>query len=173
MIFVSKGCYELTGFQAESIVGSREITFNEVILPKYHTHLWKQWEKVLKNHGKLQEEYQIQTAQGQIKWVFEQGQGVFDEKGQVVALEGLIIDITDRKENEIKIRHLYNHNDLTDLPNLRALEETFPEILACQSEGTPGILMVNVRRFSVFNRIFGYSFQPVAAGRSWKDSERN
>ncbi len=156
MTFVSKGCYDLTGYQAESIVGSREITFNEIILPKYHDHLWKQWEKVLKNHGKIQEEYQIQTAQGQIKWVFEQGQGVFDEKGQVVALEGLIIDITDRKENEIKIRHLYNHNDLTDLPNLRSLEETFPEILAGQSEGTPGILMVNLRRFSVYNRIFGY-----------------
>lgn len=156
MIFVSKGCYDLTGYQAESIIDNRQITFANVILPQYHDHLWKQWEKVLKTHGKLQEEYEIRTAQGQIKWVFEQGQGVFDEKGQVVALEGLIIDITDRKENEIKIRHLYNHNDLTDLPNLRALEETFSEILAGQSEGTPGIMMVNVRRFSVYNRIFGY-----------------
>lgn len=156
MNFVSKGCYDLTGYQAESIIGNRQITFANLILPQYQDHLWNQWEKVLKSHSKLQEEYQIKTAQGQIKWVFEQGQGVFDEKGQVVALEGLIIDITDRKENEIKIRHLYDHNDLTDLPNLRSLEEIFPEILAGHSEGTPGILMVNVRRFSVFNRIFGY-----------------
>lgn len=156
MTFVSKGCYDLTGYQAESVVGSREITFNEVILPKYQTHLWKQWENVLKTHGKLQEEYEIQTAQGQIKWVFEQGQGVFDENDQLVALEGMIIDITNRKENEMKIRHLFDHNDLTDIPNLRSLEEAFRKNFIEELEGNPGILMVNVRRFSVYNRIFGY-----------------
>lgn len=156
MIFVSKGCFELTGYQPECLLNNREVTFSEVILDSYHDHLWKQWEKVLKSRGKLQEEYQIRTAQGEIKWVFEQGQGVFDENDQLVALEGLIIDITDRKENEMKIRHIFDHNDLTDIPNLRSLEEAFGKIPVEELEGNPGILMVNVRRFSVFNRIFGY-----------------
>ena len=156
MDFVSRGCFELTGYQPESLLHNQEITFNEMILPQYHSHLWNQWEIVLKNRGKLQEEYEIRTAQGQIKWVFEQGQGVFDDDGKVVALEGLIIDISEQKQNEMKIRHLYNHNDLTNIPNLRSFNTLFPEILSQSPGGTPGVLMVNLRRFSVYNRIFGY-----------------
>ncbi|HYH12358.1 MAG TPA: histidine kinase, partial [Thermomicrobiales bacterium] len=45
--------------------------------------------------------YRITTASGEVKWVMEQGRAVEDAEGNVVALEGIIIDVTDR----IQSRH--------------------------------------------------------------------
>jgi len=71
----------------------------------------------------FKEEYSITTASGEVKWVFEQGQGIYAENGEVEALEGLIIDITDRKKREDEILFLNYHDVLTGLYNRRFFEE--------------------------------------------------
>ncbi len=47
--------------------------------------------------------------------VWEQGQGVYDDNGGVTCLEGLIIDINDRKKDEIKLKYLSEHDPVTGL----------------------------------------------------------
>jgi transcriptional regulator with PAS, ATPase and Fis domain len=46
----------------------------------------------------------VRTADGLEKWVWEQGEGVFDENGRLVALEGFITDVTAYKEVELDLR---------------------------------------------------------------------
>jgi PAS domain S-box-containing protein len=48
--------------------------------------------------------YRIRAASGDEKWVWEQGEGVFDEDDQLVALEGFISDVTAYKEVELDLR---------------------------------------------------------------------
>jgi PAS domain S-box-containing protein len=45
-------------------------------------------------------EYRIIHANGRIRWVFERKQGVFDQNGNLLWLDGLLLDITDRKQAE-------------------------------------------------------------------------
>lgn len=123
IVFVSDGCYELTGYPPSSLIDNRVVAYNELISPKYQDYLWEKWISAVRNRTKLEEEYEIITASGEIKWVFEQGQAVYDELGNVEALEGLIIDITDRKRKEEEIVYLNNHDFLTGIYNRRFLEQ--------------------------------------------------
>ena len=42
--------------------------------------------------------------------VWEQGRGIFDDEGSVVALEGYITDISELKESEVRYRSLFTNN---------------------------------------------------------------
>ncbi|MFN4112269.1 MAG: PAS domain S-box protein, partial [Ignavibacteria bacterium] len=54
------------------------------------------WQKVLAEKSVFEHEYQIITKSGEIRWVWERGRGIYDENGEVVALEGFITDVTER-----------------------------------------------------------------------------
>jgi PAS domain S-box-containing protein len=49
-------------------------------------------------------EYRIVHANGNLRWVFEKGQGVLDNTGQLLCLDGVIVDITNRKQAEEALR---------------------------------------------------------------------
>ncbi len=117
MEFVSDGCYDLTGYMPESLIGNRDLSFNEVIDPDYRQELRAHWDRVIRTREKFKHEYPIITATGVAKWVLEQGQAIYDGKGNVEALEGLIIDITDQKLQQQEIEYLNWHDNLTGLHN--------------------------------------------------------
>lgn len=99
MEYISKGCLTLTGYKAEDFMQGK-INFKNIILPQYRGMLWEKWQKVVTEKSFLREQYQIQTPDNKTRWVWEQGAPIYDENNQVVALEGLIIDISEQKKYE-------------------------------------------------------------------------
>ncbi|MBN2514158.1 MAG: PAS domain S-box protein [Sedimentisphaerales bacterium] len=95
--FISKGCLELSGYTDEEFQ-SGTLSWNDVICPDDCQYVWDEIQKALAQRAVYRIEYRIQTRDGQSKWVWEQGCGIFNDAGQVVALEGLIIDISVRKK---------------------------------------------------------------------------
>ncbi|MEN6308528.1 MAG: PocR ligand-binding domain-containing protein [Anaerohalosphaeraceae bacterium] len=100
MNFVSEGCRDLTGYEPSDLTSNHLISYNDIILPEYRETIWDKWQKNLANREKFTDEYRIRTKDGTIKWVWEQGHGVYSEDGQVLALEGFITDVTARKQAE-------------------------------------------------------------------------
>lgn len=123
IVFASEGCWDLTGYPSTSLVNNRQVAFNDLIHPRYRDFLWEKWIHAINDRTKFAEEYELITANGEVKWVFEQGQAIYDESGNVEVLEGLIIDITDRKRKEEEIIYLNNHDFLTGIYNRRFLEQ--------------------------------------------------
>ncbi|MEL7621983.1 MAG: EAL domain-containing protein [Clostridiales bacterium] len=154
MEFVSMGCLDLTGYEPDSLLFNRDLSFNDLILPKYHEFLWNKWQEAVASHSMFEEEYEIVCAGGEVKWIWEQGQAIYDDGGSALCLEGLIIDITDRKKNEIKLKYLSECDSLTGLYNLRSFENIYKN----RPPSPAAVMMINVRSFSVINRIFGFSF---------------
>ncbi|MDD4969585.1 MAG: PAS domain S-box protein [Paludibacter sp.] len=105
MEFVSDGFLALTGYRTEEIIDNHTISFNDMILPEYHEYLWKVWEKAVKYHKNIYVEYQILTADNQVKWLLEQGIPIYNHAGKVEALEGFIMDITERKNIETTLQN--------------------------------------------------------------------
>ena len=75
-----------------------------IIHPDDRQSVWTQVESALAQRRRYQLEYRIRTADGREKWVWEQGTGVFSEEGPLIALEGFITDITERKQAEEELR---------------------------------------------------------------------
>ena len=104
MRFVSEGCYKLTGYGPEAILNNRDLSFNDLITLENREEIWKKWQVALAGKETFQDEYTITTASGETKWVWEQGMGVYDEDGQIAAIEGFITDITKQKKAEEALR---------------------------------------------------------------------
>jgi PAS domain S-box-containing protein len=109
MLFVSKGCKELTGYAAESLINNALISFGEVIHPADRQRVWDevQVKLFLKKPYPLQ--YRIITASGHVKWVWEQAVGIFDEEGALMFVEGFISNITEQHNAE---KALKDYNEL-------------------------------------------------------------
>ncbi|MGV8905442.1 MAG: HD domain-containing phosphohydrolase [Acetobacterium sp.] len=155
MLFVSHGCFELTGYLPESLINNKKIAFNTLICPQYQEYLWKKWIRILEQKSNLKEEYEIITATGEIKWVYEQAQGVYDENDKVIALEGLIIDISDRKRKEEEIQHISDHDDMTGLHNRRFFEQELKR-MDCDEFFPVSFIIGNINGVKFINDTFGY-----------------
>lgn len=97
MEFVSQGCLELTGYAPEEILANRAISFGQCIHPQDREMVWDDIQQSLSARKPYQLVYRILAKGGAVKWVWEQGQGVFDQQGRLKHLEGFITDISERK----------------------------------------------------------------------------
>lgn len=103
--FVSEGCRAVTGYEPDDLETGTVNWANEVIVGD-NDELWETVQWALENREPYRVTFQIETADGETRWVWEQGRGVFDDDGTLEALEGVILDITERKERELALESL-------------------------------------------------------------------
>ncbi|HSV87166.1 MAG TPA: PAS domain S-box protein [Bacteroidales bacterium] len=101
--FISQACYTITGYQPEDLIDNKTISYNDIILEEFHQPIWEKWQYVVAEKKVFEHEYKIRKSNGEIRWVWERGQPVYDNKGQVLYLEGYIEDITERKTAQEEI----------------------------------------------------------------------
>ena len=97
MEFVSEGCFDLTELSPAQLVGNNKFTYADLIHTEDRAKVWNAVQKSLDDHDSFAIRYRLVTLSGKVKWVWEQGQGVFDKSGNLLFLEGFILDITDQK----------------------------------------------------------------------------
>ena len=97
MEFMSQGIEELTGYKTDEIVGNRVVAFSSLIHEEDQDRVWQEVQASLNARVPFQLSYRIRARDGQIKWMWEKGIGVFDEAGNLLALEGFILDVSAKK----------------------------------------------------------------------------
>jgi PAS domain S-box-containing protein len=91
---------KLTGFTAAELVEKQG--FNELIHEDDKERVWADVQEGVDVDAPFELEYRIITRDGSEKWVWEQGRTVTDESGEEF-LEGLMIDVTERKALELEL----------------------------------------------------------------------
>jgi PAS domain S-box-containing protein len=104
MEFVSEGCLALTGYPCSELQDNRIVSYGNLIHPDDRQMVWDRVQEAVAGRRHFQFEYRICTAIGELKWVWEQGVGVYASDGRLEALEGFICDINDRKRDEDLLR---------------------------------------------------------------------
>ena len=113
MEFVSEGCLDLTGYPPADLVNNRVISYAELIHADDRAPVWESVQTALKRDKPFRLQYRIITERGEERWVWEQGQSIKAPDGRILALEGFILDITDRiRADEALRRSEQRHRDL-------------------------------------------------------------
>ena len=158
MQYVSAGCYDLTGYPPESLLYNRDLSYNELISPEYHDVLWNEWERVLAAGQPFKYEYEIITAAGEKKWVLEMGQGIYNDAGEVEALEGIVFDISDRKAIEDALKYNYEHDRWTGLHNHDYLVALLEKDAKRKQKAKKALIGINLNMVQVVAANYGFQY---------------
>lgn len=97
MEYASKGTEELTGYAPE-VFTRGGTAFADVILPEDRERVWDAVQEAVVARRPYVLDYRIRARDGAVKEVWEQGGAVFGPDGTVQALEGIIMDVTEERE---------------------------------------------------------------------------
>jgi diguanylate cyclase (GGDEF)-like protein/PAS domain S-box-containing protein len=97
MEFVSEGCVELTGYRVGELMFNHSVAYEGIIHPQDRQLVRSEIEAGLAEDRRFVIEYRILCKDGTEKWVWERGQGLYGENGEIDALEGFVTDITERR----------------------------------------------------------------------------
>jgi PAS domain S-box-containing protein len=158
MQYVSNGCYSLTGYPSECLLYNRDLSYNDIISPEYRETLWNKWEQILAKREPFKHEYEIITATGEKKWVLELGQGVFNGKGEVEALEGIVLDISDRKAIEDALKYNNEHDRWTGLHNREYLISLLEKDIKLKKNLKKALIGINLGEVQVLTAKYGFQY---------------
>jgi PAS domain S-box-containing protein len=144
MSFVSDGALDVTGYQPSALVDGDVSYGNDVIHPEDREDVRRAIESAIDEGIPHKLEYRIRTRQGDVRWVWEQGRAV--DRAEDTVLEGVVTDITERKEQEQELA--------TERDRLSALfENSGDPVVYCEfDDGDPVIRDAN----PAFEEVFGY-----------------
>jgi diguanylate cyclase (GGDEF)-like protein/PAS domain S-box-containing protein len=157
MQFVSEGTRALTGYSPEDFTSGR-VSYGSLVHEQDRERCWISTQEALRQRLPYTMEYRIRTADGAEKWIWERGVGVHGQEGELVALEGFVSDITERKLSEQRLAQLAQFDTLTGLPNRVLLHDRLAQSLtqARRHDRTVGVLFVDLDRFKLVNDTLGH-----------------
>lgn len=103
-------------------------------------------------------EFRLRTGDGTYRWVENRYTTVRDSQGRLVEIEGMIIDITERKAADDKIAHLARTDSLTGLVNRGTFIERLRQTFAATRRGGNAfaILYLDLDHFKPVNDTLGH-----------------
>ncbi|MBO3700591.1 PAS domain-containing protein [Fabibacter sp. E12] len=113
MQYLNGACEAITGYTSDEFYGDPgDVTFGELIHVDDRIDMWDQVQRALKANESFRVIYRIIDKRGKEKWLWEQGNGVYDENGELSALEGCIFDISPVVRNqELQHQAIYKAED--------------------------------------------------------------
>ena len=102
--FVSKGSYDLLGIPAEDMVRNNNNTIERMMHPDDLQKTRRNMYDSIVAHQPYQVMYRVSLPSGRLKWIWDQGEGVFDADGELRYLEGLMMDISEQKFQELELK---------------------------------------------------------------------
>lgn len=115
--------------------------------------------KAARSEGRPYEaEYRIQVPGRGQRWIHERGNPVSDASGEVVIIDGTVMDVSKRRDAEERVRQLAHYDELTGLPNRTLFQiELQRALVAAHALDTRLALMfIDLDRFKIINDTLGH-----------------
>ena len=144
MTVLTEGIQILTGYTAEDLLDNLTLSFEDLIFPQDRSRVRQEILTALQERRPFQLEYRYITASQEVRWMADQGQGHWDEEGNLQYIDGILTDVTSHKQAEKQLQLLSE-----------ACEQSPASIVITDSSGD--ILYVNPK----FESVTGYSAAEV------------
>ncbi|WP_136805201.1 sigma-54 interaction domain-containing protein [Desulfosediminicola flagellatus] len=104
--YASEGSKTILGYDPDQIVSG--LAFRQMVHKDDQAHNKEVVSSLTPENNRYNLIYRMQDAFGDNRWIHEQGIAIYSDDGQPVAIEGLLTDITEQKNREIKL-HAENY----------------------------------------------------------------
>ncbi|MCF7913175.1 MAG: PAS domain-containing protein [Candidatus Cloacimonetes bacterium] len=123
MYYISEGILQITGYPAADFISSVVRSYTSIIHPDDREMVNQAIQEGITNKTSYILEYRLIHKDGSIVWVFEEGRGIYSDKGEFLHLNGTIININDHKTAELELQHYREHLEEMVADRTRDLEE--------------------------------------------------
>jgi diguanylate cyclase (GGDEF)-like protein/PAS domain S-box-containing protein len=156
-IYVSPQIVELIGITPEDWANDY-YAWRTHVHPEDIDRAWDGYQEAYRNHAPLNHEYRMLHEDGSVKWVLEQAYPIDDEDGNPWLIQGVLFDITERKNAEEQIAFLAYHDKLTGLPNRVLFEEMLENAIARarRYDRGVGVVYLDLDNFKLVNDSLGH-----------------
>jgi diguanylate cyclase (GGDEF)-like protein/PAS domain S-box-containing protein len=157
MIYISQNI-KLFGHEPAALVTSPQL-YQNLIHPDDVTRFRSSMAQVLETQGQRGTiEFRLLTSHGDYRWVENRYTPIRDTAGRLIEIEGLLIDVTERKIAEEKISLLARTDPLTGLANRTTFIERLQQTFAAARRGAASfaVLYLDIDRFKDVNDTLGH-----------------
>ncbi len=116
MEYVSGSSCQLTGYEPEDIINSKRLSYNSMIHIDDQQKVWEEVQNGIRENRRFEMEYRISDINGKEKYVWECGKGILSSNNELLGLEGLIIDVTRKRNSEKNRLKQMFYDEVTGLP---------------------------------------------------------
>ena len=100
MLYISDGISTISGYPPSDFIQNKVLEYASAIHPDDLEGVYNAVNTALEAKRNWNVDYRVVPKYGRAVWVREIGGGVFNDSGELVFLEGFVIDISNRKEIE-------------------------------------------------------------------------
>jgi diguanylate cyclase (GGDEF)-like protein/PAS domain S-box-containing protein len=104
MEYVSLSITELTGYASTDLMNDQVCCFASLVHPDDWAPAHQQLTAAIAAQVPVILEYRLRHRDGNYRWVKDCSQGIFNEAGDCLYTDGILLDISDRKQTEIALR---------------------------------------------------------------------
>lgn len=155
IITTNKAVGEITGYSEKELIGQKpRLWKSQHHDDAFYQAMWSSLTETLHWHGEIwnrRKNGDVYPSQMTIT-------GLKDERGQLTNYVSVFSDITTAKESQVKLQHLAQYDQLTNLPNRRLLNDRLKQLLsiAKRSDQSLGLLMLDLDGFKAVNDTLGH-----------------
>lgn len=132
--YINKACEDLFGVTRQEILNN-PLLIRKLIHPDFLSYFEQKWNELIQGHVDPVYEYKIIHPLNGERWIHQTNQGVFDEKNQIIGIDGICRDFTEKFQLKEKYKEALEKSKNLQKILFKAFQQAQVGIILGDKEG--------------------------------------